>query len=241
MSKFEFLKQPKMKNLIIVTLLSLSGLVALANGQGKSKGAKVKSGNTFNVMIVNKESMKFGVSSKKPKNCDFYINSNFFTKENNPIGSVIVNGKKISNRVKGGGYFYVKNGKPYIKAKSCPGKVEHSSQSILWAIDNGVKNKRLFKTASGKEEVYRTIIGENSNGDIMIISSARMGFVSIKEIVDFAEEQGMVEGILLDGGSSVDYKMNDGKNEVSLKSVPSGFKSLLDISEPTTYIYGNFN
>lgn len=230
-----------MKNLIIVTLLSLSGLVALANGQGKSKGAKVKSGNTFNVMIVNKESMKFGVSSKKPKNCDFYINSNFFTKENNPIGSVIVNGKKISNRVKGGGYFYVKNGKPYIKAKSCPGKVEHSSQSILWAIDNGVKNKRLFKTASGKEEVYRTIIGENSNGDIMIISSARMGFVSIKEIVDFAEEQGMVEGILLDGGSSVDYKMNDGKNEVSLKSVPSGFKSLLDISEPTTYIYGNFN
>jgi hypothetical protein len=192
-------------------------------------------------MIVNKETMKFGVSTKKPKNCDFYINSNFFTKGNVPIGSVIVNGKKISNKVKGGGYFYVKNGTPYVKAKSCPGKVEHSSQSILWAIDNGVKNKRLFKTPSGKAEVYRTIIGENSKGDIMIISSTRIGLVSIKEIVDFAEEQGMIEGILLDGGSSVDYKMSDGKNEITLQSVPSGFKSLLDINEPTTYIYGNFN
>jgi hypothetical protein len=230
-----------MKNLIIFTLILLSSLTTLAEGQVKSKGIKVKSGHHFNVMVVNKEAMKFGVSTRKPKNCDFYINSNFFTKGNDPIGSVVINGKKISNKVKGGGYFYVKNGKPFVKAKSCPGKVEHSSQSILWAIDNGVKNKRLFKTASGNDEVYRTIIGENSKGDIMIISSTRIGLVSIKEIVDFAEEQGMVEGILLDGGSSVDYKMNDGKNEITLKSVPSGFKSLLDISEPTTYIYGNFN
>jgi len=34
----------------------------------------------YNIMIVNKHSMNFGVSKKKPKNADFYTNSNFFFK-----------------------------------------------------------------------------------------------------------------------------------------------------------------
>jgi len=193
----------------------------------------------YNIMIVDKHSMNFGVSKKKPKNADFYTNSNFFSKNNTPIGLVIIKGKNISRKVKSGGYFYVKNGLPYVRAKTCINKPEYSSQSILWAIDDGMKNKKLFNSTNGQKKAYRTIIGENSNGDIMVISSTRFGLVSIKEIVDFAENKGMTEGILLDGGSSVDYKFSDGNKILSLNSVPHGLKPFLDINEPTTYIYGN--
>jgi len=225
-------------SLIAISLLFMS----FTNpGSGKGQIVRVKKESDFNILVVSKDAMSFGVSKTKPKNSDFYTNSNFFTKSNSPIGLVVIKGKTIKSRVGGGGYFYVKNGKPYIRAKSCPGGVQFASQSILWAIDDGVKNKRLFKMSSSKEADYRTIIGENSDGDIMIISSTRTGLVTIKEIVDFAANKGMVEGILLDGGSSVDYKMSDGKNEANLQSVPSGLKSIMDIHEPTTYIYGNFN
>jgi exopolysaccharide biosynthesis protein len=184
--------------------------------------------------------MKFGVSTNKPTKSDFYINSNFFTNKS-PIGMVVIDGKKIHSKTVGGGYFYVINGDAYIRAKKCPKNVDFASQTILWGIDNGVKNKKLFKTSHGKLKRYRTIIGENNNGEIMIISSDRLGLVTIKEIIDFAYNKGMNEGILLDGGTSVDYKFSDGKNSISFESIPGKLKPLFNIKKPTTYIYGNLN
>jgi exopolysaccharide biosynthesis protein len=184
--------------------------------------------------------MKFGVSTKKPNKSDFYTNSNFFTNKS-AIGLVVVNGKKINSKTIGGGYFYVTNGVAHVSSKKCPKNVDFASQTILWGIDNGVKNKKLFKTSHGKLKRYRTIIGENNNGEIMIISSDRLGLVTIKEIIDFAYNKGMNEGILLDGGTSVDYKFSDDKNSVCFESVPSDLKPLFKIKKPTTYIYGNLN
>ena len=79
---------------------------------------------------------------------------------------VVINGKKIHSKTVGGGYFYVVNGKAHISAKKCPKNVDFASQTILWGIDDGVKNKKLFKTVHGKLKRYRTIIGENNSGDI---------------------------------------------------------------------------
>jgi len=239
-------KQSSMSKSISFYSVSFIGILILCssftNRYAKSaQKINVYSEAEYNIMIVDKHSMKFGVSKRKPKNADFYTNSNFFSKSNYPIGLVVIKGKTISRKVKGGGYFYIKNGMPYVRAKTCINKPEYSSQSILWAIDDGMKNKKLFNSINGQKKVYRTIIGENSNGDIMVISSTRLGLVSIKEIVDFAENKGMTEGILLDGGSSLDYKLSDGNKILSLNSVPHKLKPLLDIDEPTTYIYGNLN
>jgi hypothetical protein len=203
-------------------------------------GAKITSESNFNIFIVNKNHMKFGVSTSKPTKSDFYINSNFFTNKSS-IGMVVINGKKIHSKTVGGGYFYVINGAAHISTKKCPKNVDFASQTILWGIDNGVKNKKLFKTSHGKLKRYRTIIGENNNGEIMIISSNRLGLVTIKEIIDFAYNKGMNEGILLDGGTSVDYKFSDGKNSISFESIPGKLKPLFNIKKPTTYIYGNLN
>lgn len=202
--------------------------------------AKITSESNFNIFIVNKNHINFGVSTNKPTKSDFYTNSNFFTNTSS-IGLIVINGKKIHSKTVGGGYFYVVNGKTHISAKKCPKNVDFASQTILWGIDDGVKNKKLFKTVHGKLKRYRTIIGENNNGEIMIISSDRLGLVTIKEIIDFAYNKGMNEGILLDGGTSVDYKFSDGKNSVCFESVPSNLKKLFKIKKPTTYIYGNLN
>lgn len=65
----------------------------------------------YNVITIKKGEMDFRVSETKPESSDFYINSNFFTSED-AIGLVVIDGKRKSKRVKGGGFFYVKNGKP---------------------------------------------------------------------------------------------------------------------------------
>ena len=74
----------------------------------------------------------------------------------------------------------------------------------------------------------------------MVISSSYfLSLVTIEEIVNFAKEKGMVEGILLDGGTSVDYKCTNGKDSVGFSSVHDKLKPSLGITKPFTYIYGN--
>ena len=224
---------------ILILLLFLSG----KNNDGYlSKGveSEILTELKYNVFIIKKGEMTFKVSEKKPESSDFYINSNFFTSKN-PIGLVVIDGKRKSKRVKGGGFFYVKNNKPYVKSKTCPTTTEYSSQTILWGIDNGKPNERLFRKSHAKLKRYRTLMGQTKESDIIIVSSNRMGLVTIEEIVKFSIKFNIVDGILLDGGTSVDYKFKDNTQTISFMSVPLGLKSPLDIKEPTTYIYGNFN
>ncbi len=65
--------------------------------------------------------------------------------------------------------------------------------------------------------------------------------MTIEEIINFAIEKGMVEGILLDGGTSVDYKCTNGVESVDFSSVPENLKPTFGITKPFTYIYGNLN
>jgi hypothetical protein len=192
----------------------------------------------FNVIKINKNDMSFGVSETRPDTADFYINSNFFN-NSSPIGLVVIDGIRYNKRKRGGGFFYVVNGTPHISSKTCPKMTQHASQTILWGIDNGVKNENLFDRTHANLKRYRTIMGENSEGQLIVVSSNRAGLVTIKEIVDYASDLGMIEGILLDGGTSVDYKFNDGTNEVSFQSVTDIIKKGMNIKQPTTYIYGN--
>ena len=225
-----------MKRVGVFCVLGFVLLTSVYSCDNNIRKSEVISDTDYNVIKINKDEMSFGVSTEKPSDADFYINSNFFTKSNNSIGLVVINRLRHSKRKSGGGYFYVVDGQPHIASGFCPRMTDYASQSILWGIDNGIKNEGLFNTRHVNETAYRTIMGENAEGQIVVISSNRLGLVTIKEIVDYAASIGMVEGILLDGGSSVDYKFDD---EV-FQSVPDIVKSAMDINQPTTYIYGNF-
>ena len=201
----------------------------------EENGVKIYSNNNFNIYIFNPKKVNFGVSSVRPTDKKFYMNSNFFNKK--AIGLVVENGVKKSSRVLGGGYFYVSNGNVNVKREGCPKNTDYASQTILWGIDDGVTNKSLMKQRHAKQLTYRNIVGKNKNGEIIFIVSNFGGVVTIEDVINEGVKQGMVEGILFDGGSSVEHVFNDGKYSTSFIALSDAGKKLLNIDRPTTYIY----
>jgi|TARA_R110000824_G_scaffold114880_2_gene265693 uncharacterized protein YigE (DUF2233 family) len=204
----------------------------------KNKGVTISTNSSFEVLEFNPTNFKFGVSEGKPTNTDFYINGNFFFKGGAPMGLVVIDGKKKSGKRKGGGFFYVKNGKPYVRSKYCPSYTEYCSQSVFWGIDNGEVNTFALTENHSKQKRFRTLIGENKNGGIiLIISKIRL---DVKTILDFSMEYNLVDAVFCDGGSSVDYYFNNGKYSSTFKSMNNNIKTILDIDQPPIYISGNF-
>lgn len=194
-------------------------------------------GISLTVVTIKKNSMDFSVVTENPTNNDFYMNSNFFTPSAKPIGEVISNGVKINSRVKGGGFFYTKNGQPMITIGKHPKNVDNCSQTSYVGIINGVVNEKMVNRGVNKQKAYRTLIGKNLDGDLVIIVSNRLGLISMGDISNFGISKGIRLGLIFDGGSSVDIGIN---NDYSFKSVPGIGKKLGKIHEPPVYIVGNF-
>jgi len=232
-----------MKTSAILILFIFSALVVVPgyNRNEEEKKTEILKEGNFTVYHIDKNEMNFGVSMGKPTGKDFYINSNFFDKSGNPIGLVVIEEERKSKRISNkGGFFYVKNGKAKISSNTCPTKTEFSSQTILWAIDDGKINRDLLKTSHGKKEAYRSLMGENEEGNIIIIASKRTGLVTIEEIVDYAVSIGIVEGILLDGGTSVEYKFTGSKSTREFSAIPEFLRGVFEKNNPPVYIWGNF-
>ena len=92
--------------------------------------------------------------------------------------------------------------------------------------------------SSSNEITSRSMIGEDKNGNIMVVSSP--DGCTIKELVEYSSNNGMYEGILLDGGSSTEYKYTDNSTEIDFKSTNSILKDLVGRKEPPVFIYGYF-
>ena len=230
-----------MKTISILSILFLifsCTKIEITNDVTKTSNVEVDP--KFNIFRIAKNEMEFGVSTTKPEDSDFYINSNFFEEGGQPIGLVVVDGLRHSDRIAGGGYFYVVNGVPHVKVGQCPAMTEFASQSKFWVLNDGVKNQRLLNAESSKVLTERIIIGEDSKGNIMVVGTSDGNSATIEETIDFAIENGMVEAILLDGGSSVDYKFKDTTSEYIVKSLPSVIKFFGGIDEPPVYICGNY-
>jgi len=195
----------------------------------------IMSNNNFNIFVFNSQTFK--VSTDKPNNMTFYMNANFFDKKGENIGLVVVDGKRKSSRVRGGGYLYTLNGKTTVSSKTCPYYTDYSAQSILWAIDNGVINHRLLNQSHANQLTYRTLVGQNKEGDIIIIASKDGGVVTIRDIVNKATDLSVIEAILFDGGTSVDYEFDNGEFSVGFNSLSNFSKFLMGIDTPSSYIY----
>jgi hypothetical protein len=203
----------------------------------EGNGVKVYANNNFDIYVFNPNKVTFGVSSSRPSGKKFYMNSNFFNKR--AIGLVVENGIQKSRRVSGGGYFYVSGNQVNVQRGSCPRNTDYASQTILWGIDNGVTNKSLMRQRHAKQLTYRNIVGKNKNGDIIFIVSNFGGVVTIKDVIEEGVRQGIVEGVLFDGGTSVEYKFKDGWYSTSFTALSDAGKKLAGFGKPTTYIYVN--
>jgi len=228
----------------IIALLSIF-LISCVNAQSKEVDrpalttARCRSG-TANVLKVPKGTIDFSVSMDRPDDADVYINSNFFNSAG-PIGEVIIDRKRHSPRKSGGGYFFVKNGVPNVSAYAPPRNPEHSTQSILVAINDGSVNTKMLKRAHAREATYRSLIGIDKRDNLYIIASGRGCLTTIEEIIDIGRSYKIQEAILPDAGSSVDYRLSDGDSETVMKAMPGLMKKAMGIEEPKSYIVGKFN
>lgn len=224
----------KTKLLLIQLLLSFS-IQAQKSKKFVIQNVSYKTSSLY-VITIKKNTMKFGVTKKTPYDNEFYMNSNFFKNSKKPIGEVIINRKVINPKENYGGYFYTVNGNPMISIGSHPKNVEFSSQTKYIGIKNNKINNNIVDKPLNSQKEYRTLIGKNQNGDLIVIHSARDGKISMRNICEIGLNYGIQIGLIFDGGSSVDIGLNDH----SFKSIPFG-KTLIGIDEPPVFIVGNFN
>jgi len=235
----------------LVLIRPLSNIVSVDYSSSivhKSENSKVEkftvknsssiNGNIYSITIY-KNKMNYGVT-KKPYSNNFYINSNFFGKNGKEIGEVIIDGKKINHKRPGGGYF-TSNGDEFgISFYSRPKNVKYSSQTHLIGVKSGKLNKSIMSQHWSKANYYRILVGEDREGNLMVLHSDRNALVSIKMICEIAIKNGMVNGLVFDGGSSVDIGLEDNGFSHDFKTVPNTIKGLANIPKPPVYICGNF-
>ena len=63
------------------------------------------------------------------------------------------------------------------------------------------------------------------------------GVVTIRDIVNLATDLNVIEAILFDGGTSVDYEFDNGEFSVGFNSLSNFSKFLIGIDSPSSYIY----
>ena len=191
----------------------------------------------MNVLKVPTGTVAFSVSRKRPTDADIYLNSNFFDSRG-PIGELIINGKRASKRVKGGGYFFVRGGVAFVSAQVAPKSPTYSTQSLIYGINDGKVNTKLFRKKHSKEPNYRTLVGTDASGAVYIIGSSRTALITVEAIVNLGKQLGIQEAILPDAGSSVDYQISDGVQTEAMKAMPYVVKKGLGKQEPKSYIVG---
>jgi len=202
-----------------------------------SPGVEISTNGAIDILKFNPNKTNFAVSEGKPTNSNFYLNTNFFTPSGDPIGLVVVDGKRKSNRVKGGAYFYVRNGEAHVKSKGCPYDTEFATQTILWGIDNKKINLPLTRTGHANQLRYRILVGENDKGEIIVLVSRIR--LTIKELLEVGVKQNIVDGALFDGGSSVEYSFNDGKFSRSFKAMSDVVKMFTKTKQQPTFMSMN--
>lgn len=199
----------------------------------------VESNLLYHSIFFKNSKVNFSVTQQK-EGFNFFVNSNFFTKNANAVGGLIIDGQTVSQQIPLGGSFIVKNGIPSIKfgrAKKC----EHLSQSVVWAIKKGELNMTIAQEPKQEEKTHRLLIGTNQNGEIVVVHSNPMVLVTITQIIKFADSIGVTNAIILDSGSSVDLSLSSDDYTHTMKTIPSFVKSWIGIDEPVAYIAGTFN
>jgi len=229
----------KFRNMIIAALLFVQPVNAASVSSGVEVSSMPYDDATFNVMKVPPGKMKFTVQRGRPDDADFYINSNFFHKGGKQIGEIVIDGSTQNPPVRGGSYFFVRDGAPGVSAYDHPENAEYSTQSVISVINDGVPNKTLYRMNHAKFKTSRSVIGQDEAGNTYVISTSLTSKVSIEQITEFAVRLGIVEAMVPDGGTSVDYKLSNGKSSVEVKVMPHFLKQYLDIDEPQVYIVGN--
>jgi hypothetical protein len=202
---------------------------------------KFKINGYVNMIKLTKNSLSYKVTNRNHRNYNFYINANYFTIDNIPVGEVKIDGKTIQHKNKNGGFFTSNGKSPSFYFKKRPSKVLYSSQTHTPIIMNGYPNYKIFNKKWAKYKLPRLIIGENKNKDIIVLHTIDNTRCSVKEFYNIAKSQGLVNALMFDGGASIEVGVSYKNVNYNYQIVSDLNRKIGDVPTPSVFIVGNFN
>ena len=194
-----------------------------------------------NMIKLTKNSLSYRVTNKNHRKYGFYMNANYFTINNTPVGEVKINGKIIKNKNKNGAFF-TSNGKtPSFYFKKRPNRVLYSSQTHTPIIINGRPNYKIFNKKWAKYKLPRLIIGENKNKDIIVLHTIDDTRCSVNDFYKISKSQGLVNALMFDGGASIEVGVRYKNVNYKYQIVSDLERVLGDVPTPSVFIVGEFN
>lgn len=195
----------------------------------------------INVIEIKKNSLNYKVVNKNHRNYDFYVNANYFTIDNIPVGEVIINGKIIKKKNSFGGFFTTDGKTPKFYYNNRPNGVLYSSQTHTPIIMNGVANKKIFTQRWAKYKLPRLIIGRKKNNDIIVIHTVDNTKCSVSDFYKISKSLGLVDALMLDGGASIEVGLTYGDINYKYQIVSDLQRKIGKVPTPSVFIVGTFN
>jgi exopolysaccharide biosynthesis protein len=202
---------------------------------------KFKINGVVNMIKLTKNSLSYKVTNKNHRNYDFYINANYFTIDNIPVGEVKINGKVVKHKNKNGGFFTSNGKSPSFYFTERPNNVLYSSQTHTPIIMNGKPNYKIFNKKWAKYKLPRLLIGENKNKDIIVLHTINNTKCSVKDFYNIAKSQGLVNALMFDGGASIEVGVSNQNVNYNYQIVSDIERKIGNVPTPSVFIVGNFN
>jgi exopolysaccharide biosynthesis protein len=193
------------------------------------------------VIKIKKNSLSYKIVDQDHRKYDFYMNANYFTINDKPVGEVKIDGKTIQHKNKNGSYFTSDGNAPTFYYKERPNKVKYSSQTHTPVIMNETPNYSIFNKKWAENKLPRLIIGENKNKDIIVIHTVDGTRCSVHDFYRISKSQGLVNAYMFDGGTSIEVGVKYGNINYKYQIVSDVIRKLINIPTPSVFIVGNFN
>jgi hypothetical protein len=194
-----------------------------------------------NMIKLSKNCLSYTVTDNGHRNYDFYMNANYFTIDDIPVGEVIINGKNVQHKNKNGGFF-TSNGKtPSFYFNKRPNNVLYSSETHTPIIIDGKPNNKIFNKKWAKSKFPRLIIGENKNKDIIILHTIDDTRCSVEDFYKISQKQGLVNALMFDGGASIEVGVRYKDVKYNYQIVSDIERILGKVPTPSVFIVGNFD
>lgn len=201
----------------------------------------LQTSGSVNVIRISSGQMSYKVTNKNHRDYDLYINANYFTIDDIPIGEVKINGQNIT-RKNSGGAFFTSNGKtPKFYFNNRPNSVSYSSQTHTPIIINGTPNTKIFNRTWAKHKLPRLVIGENVKGDIFVIHTTGRTGCTVSEFYKISKSQGLTNALMFDGGASIEVGLKYKNTKYHYQIVSDIERKIGNVPTPSVFIVGNFN
>jgi len=194
-----------------------------------------------NIIELSKGSVSYKIVNKNHRKHDFYINSNYFTIENDPVGEVKINGKTIKKRNKNGGFFTSNGDAPSFYFNDRPNNVLYSSQTHTPILKEGIPNYKIFNQKWAKYKLPRLLIGEKRNGDIVVVHTIENSKCSVYDFYLISKILRLKNSLMFDGGASIEVGVSYKDINYKYQIVSDLQRKIGKVPTPSVFIVGTFN